>query len=1090
MVFKKATSIVILISLLIQTLIGDFIVFALTPNDINNKVFHYDLQDIDWDWNSLNEPNNWDNIQTIVDKFNWFDAYQNNVTKQGTYNTTWINNFPSISLDWIDDLYEIDDNLDIASGTGYKEKTFAIVFNTSDDVNTLQTIYEQGWKEKWYWIQIESGKLYAWVWNTVDWPVWEEYKIADLWAITTDTAYNIIITQNSDTSNNLKIFSNWKVINSITNVSEQTTHGACILPWPFSCYLFSNWWSIWLWATKNDTLQLSNTWSIQWDELNHFKWYIWELLSWNTSLTDSDAIWLFKYLDDKWLLQKPEVTINKPEDVWIVSSWNFDIKVSFNDFQNWDWIDTSTDILELYKWNWVDWWVDIAGGLVNLPWKVISNYNATYPVVWITDWKYKIIYKISKTNWLEWENQRLFHVWELLPNNIPNIVFHYDAQDTNWDWNLTNNPADWSSIWTLVDKINSYNATQWIAWNTPTLLNNTINSYPSLSFDWNDYYDIANQNDINTNVTYNQKSFASVFKTGNDVNTFQNIYEQGWNARWYSFIIHNWHVYAWVWNNIEWDAWHQYKSVDLWPAQPNTVYFAMIVQDSSTWADNTNTLKIYLNGNLSSFQDHTDQQYNHPGWISIWRVNWNTVRASDNTLANAWNYLNWNMWELISWNYALDQAEINGVQEYFSNKWWVVTFSEKYPIPSPTSESTPTYTFITNRSWTLSFGGSCNSTATTAIAWENTINLDSDWAWWSLADWTYNDCIITLTDDVNWFNHVLNITPFTVEWASYTLTEVTPISTPTPNHFPQYTFNSPISWTIEYYGWCDSNTVFANIWDNTINLNYLDDWLYSTCYLRVNNWTEVSEFLNISTFEIITSPPSINSSSINDNQLFPIWDFTFDFNYTDDWYIDSLTADTELYKYISWSWYSLTDISTSHITLDSANNTVSDFTANWISYWRYKVIFKISNTAWTISTMEKEFYVDEIEFTIDKSEIDIWNINSYWTEYFSDELTVTVKTVWAWFNVIMNKTTELNDWTNNIDSWDWSDWFWYDQDIYSWNINQITTNEIIWTQISTLNINWDKNTYTYKIKAWALITEEQFSWEYTSTLDFWISLSY
>jgi hypothetical protein len=81
---------------------------------------------------------------------------------------------------------------------------------------------------------------------------------------------------------------------------------------------------------------------------------------------------------------------------------------------------------------------------------------------------------------------------------------------------------------------------------------------------------------------------------------------------------------------------------------------------------------------------------------------------------------------MISWNYALDQADVNGVQEYFSQRWDVVTFSEKFPIPSPTSDSTPAYTFITNKSGSLSYGGSCSSVATVATVGENTINLSSD----------------------------------------------------------------------------------------------------------------------------------------------------------------------------------------------------------------------------------------------------------------------------------------------------------------------------------------------------------------------------
>jgi hypothetical protein len=38
----------------------------------------------------------------------------------------------------------------------------------------------------------------------------------------------------------------------------------------------------------------------------------------------------------------------------------------------------------------------------------------------------------------------------------------------------------------------------------------------------------------------------------------------------------------------------------------------MIVQDSQSNLHSENTLKIYLNGNLASMQEHVEQQYSHP----------------------------------------------------------------------------------------------------------------------------------------------------------------------------------------------------------------------------------------------------------------------------------------------------------------------------------------------------------------------------------------------------------------------------------------------------------------------------------------------
>lgn len=1090
--FKKLTSFILLFCTWINIFMYDFMVYALSPSDISNQIFHYDLQDINWD-NISNNPSDWSPIQLIKDKFNSNDAFQNTLNKQWIYQSNWINNKPSILFDWVNDLYEINDDENIASGTWYSEKTFAIVLSTSDDINSLQTVYEQGWKEKWYAIQIENWKLYAWLWNTISWTAWEEYRVADLGFIQTNTVYNIIINQNSNTSNNLKIYSNWALIKSITNVEIQETHWVCTIPWAaINCYMFADGWSIWVAATKNDTLRLSNNTQIIWNETNHFKWSIWEFMSWNKSLTNLETVWLYTYFDEKWALRAPAISINNPFITWIIQPWNFNIDISYNDYNNWNWIDISTDILELYKWNWTIWWADISSSLVNTSSKIMDSFQAIYPVNWITNGKYRLIYKISKSNWLEWTSTRDFYVWELSPNLLPNTVFHYDAQDIDWDWNLTNNPANLTTITTLVDKFNWYNATQTNNANKPILENNSINNYPSINFDWtNDYLDIANQQDINSRNApkYTEKSFAAVFKTWNDVNTFQNIYEQGWTIRWYSFVVDNWHVYAWIWNNNERDAWHQYKSVDLWPAQTNTTYFAMIVQDSKSAIDSENTLKIYLNGNLASTQNHIDEQSAH-GWaISIWRVNWNTVNPSDNSAQNAWHYFSWKVWELISWNHALDQAEVNWVQEYFSSRWWIVLFSEKYPIPSPTSSVNPNYTFSTNKEWTLSYNWSCNSQTTNATLWDNTIIIDNDWSWWSLIDWTYDDCSITLTD-INWFDHVLNITPFTVEWTSYTLTEVTSISTPNNSHFPNYTFNSPIEWNIEYFGWCSSNTTYANIWDTTVTFNYLSDNTYSNCYLKVSNWTQTSEFLNITEFQIITQLVNITWSDIIDNRLYPIWNFDFNFNYDDNWNVDSSSSIVELQKFNSTTLNWWTDIASSFVTKNSSNNTISEFTINWANYWKYKAILKIANSAWSFSSIEKIFYIDDLEFIVWSWSIDMWEL-AFWTEKFSPEIEITVKTVWAWFNLILNKTQLMtNHNSDEIVDYNSVEWFWYDKEIYSWWITQISLNENIWTQSKILNTDWNKNTYTFKLKTATLITAEQAAWVYETRLKFWIQLDY
>ena len=1092
MKLQKLISKFLLLFIWVQLLSQSYFAYTLVPSDISNQVFHYDAQNLDADGDLLTQPADNSRVSELLDLANSHTWSQVNINKQALFELNGLNNRPGLYFDGIDDLYVIEDHIDIASNDQYPEKSFAIVFQTSNDITSLQTLYEQWGQEKWYALQIDNGNLYVGAWNTIDWPTWEEFKIADLWEVSSNTTYNVIISQNSNTSNNLSVYLDGTLTKNIFNVSAQTTHGTCIISGAFSCYMFANGGSIGLGATKNDTLQLSNTTWQTWDEILHFQWHIWEVLSWNTALTPTDAFDLFWYFDDKWALKWVDIIFQNPGLTWVIEPWDFEAYITYNDYQNWNWIITTTDDLKLYNWDGSSWWTDIAWTFVDFWSKNISQFEAYYPITSITTWKYRLEFSITKKNWIISTHTRDFYVGELLPENIPETVFHYDAQDIDGDGNFNNNPADWSTIQILVDKFNWYNAIQNSWANRPVLENNTINTYPAISFNGtNQYFDIGNQVSINNRNTppYTEKSFAAVFKTGNDVNRFQTIFEQGGNVRWYSFVIDQWNVYAWVWNTAEWDAWHEYKSVNLWPAQPNTTYFAMIVQDSQTNNDSLNTLKIYLNGNLASVQDHTDAQIRHPWAISIWRVNWNTVSASTNTvISSSGDFFEGKLWELISWNHAIDQADVNWVQEYFSKKWWIVLFSEKYTIPSPTSDTTPAYTFTTNRAWTLTYNGSCASTATNATLWENVINLASDTSGTPLINGSYSDCSITLIDSF-WYSHVLNITPFSVVASSFTLTEVTAVPANGSNHFPEYTFSSPIEWTIEYSWDCSSNTNYANVWDNTITLNYLPDGYYENCYVRVINTPQESEFLLLSAFTIMSSAPSFTGSSIENNNLLPNGNFIYSLEYSDNAGINTDSRNIILQKYnaATLDWWN--DISTAYFTELSVSSNQIQYNSSLNEYGKYRLQFSIENVHGTSSIHEVTFYIDAPEFIVNTSEIDLWLLNSWITNY-STPVEVQVHTVWANFNMLLKKETLMQYWVHTIQDYDGATWYGYQNSPYTWSLQVVTDIETIWSQSKNLNINWEKNIYTYYLRLWALIDDLQAAWNYNWNVQFWIQLQY
>ncbi len=62
-------------------------------------------------------------------------------------------------------------------------------------------------------------------------------------------------------------------------------------------------------------------------------------------------------------------------------------------------------------------------------------------------------------------------------------------------------------------------------------------------------------------------------------------------------------------------------------------------------------------------------------------------------------------------------------------------------VETPTTDTTPEYTFSSTKAGTITYGGSCSSSTTVAVTGNNTITLNT------LSDGTYSDCTITVTDN-------------------------------------------------------------------------------------------------------------------------------------------------------------------------------------------------------------------------------------------------------------------------------------------------------------------------------------------------------
>ena len=152
--------------------------------------------------------------------------------------------------------------------------------------------------------------------------------------------------------------------------------------------------------------------------------------------------------------------------------------------------------------------------------------------------------------------------------------------------------------------------------------------------------------------------------------------------------------------------------------------------------------------------------------------------------------------------------------------------AEVSAISTPTNDSTPDYTFSSTEAGTITYGGSCSSSTTIAVAGDNTITLNT------LSEGTYSDCTISVTGSTGNVSSSHTITSFTVVVPPI-LSEVTPVITPTTDTTPNYTFSSSKAGTITYGGSCSSNTTVVVAGNNTITFNALANGIYDDCTITV-----------------------------------------------------------------------------------------------------------------------------------------------------------------------------------------------------------------------------------------------------------------
>ena len=261
------------------------------PPAESDLVFHFDAGDVDASGSQADDPPPGTSIG------NWEDQTANNLDfiASGSARplleappTGGINNRPALAFDGSNDVLTRASDAAINSGV-FAEKSFAVTFQTGSDVASTQVIYEQGGTARGYNFVIDSGRLYAYVYNRIEWAGGHQHKSIDLGAIAPDTTYSVIAVHDA-TASSLpgRTWSAWLYdgnsyigMATLDNADVQRPHGAQPA----------------IGGVVGGSLHPTTFGSLGSSALEG---QVGEVLSWNTALTASEVDDVRDYFHSKW----------------------------------------------------------------------------------------------------------------------------------------------------------------------------------------------------------------------------------------------------------------------------------------------------------------------------------------------------------------------------------------------------------------------------------------------------------------------------------------------------------------------------------------------------------------------------------------------------------------------------------------------------------------------------------------------------------------------------------------------------------------------------------------------------------------------
>lgn len=915
--------------------------------------------------------------------------------------------------------------------------------------------------------------------------------------------------------------SNWS-INALRFKLSESILDSTIAPWDFSI----NSWAIavtWIstWAVANDDeiiiefSELSWTWqtptlSYSWNSIEDLAWRkLWNFSNISSVDKVTPRLLSLKAFDDNenWKTDKIELTFSETlsslsslqwiyisgllswyDDTWAYSSedkiiinisewfeYKTDTELLLVSISWWDYEDLSWNNIESFWLTWVEdrikpifvWANSIDSNNNNKVDKIriefseemknpqvidfsISNFSDWMSIIWASIENNEVILDlvettldndtdnnilVSYTPWIlsDMSENQANAVWSVLSNDtLPPIIEKIETRDLDKNWFI-----DWIYIETSENLNDDF-----------SLINYTVNGYNINSID---SWEANNDNNFIINIDeikFNDTDATPLVK----LNSNSSLWDEHWN-----YILSD----TWAWEN----------AIDkVWP-----VIILARYEENSAWVSDDKIYITFSEDILPSSIDTnvwwflTDFITINDGWV--WNTGVSVITETNQIEVTLW----WNSLPLTPWVseiYIKDNALSDSIWNLSANGInSKITLSSSLIINEVMFSSDTQNQYIEIRNLSSSW---------TDLLWFHINNIWWNWVDYAFTSWTIPAFWHYLIARTTKENSILNVDPDLI--------------------IPFLSLDPTSQNDIELKVW---TTIIDSAkaspypaWDNTgiamERKEVVSDWRLDSSWhasqvssgFDSNNykWTPWEE--NI--FDWVA--PIISSYSPNNLDLLQIAPDVV-FNYNDDYtWINTDSANFNIKKWEYWKFWndlSWTILNNSVILDNKAIYSIE----KWISAWRYRIEFEISDKAWNKVSQDIDFFVDNFSFSIENNTLNIWEILP-WSNNTSDwELIIKIKTLWAWFNISQDKINQLSSWINNITNYDGDVWFGYKiQKIRNWAIIPYWDISAISWEIENKTIEStpynDLKEYVYKIKYFVKVETIQESWKYSSDINF------